>query len=264
MAIPSRGFRFFRRAARRVESEKHRSPTSVGGLRRGHVSDLAFHVKRFTPIHLVLAQQVGKEEVMGEPRADGEDNKRWARRRKGAARTLSLGVHSGLVILWKVRKFVATRLLQVLNCHYFHRTMHYVKTFFRLLLGVFMTYAGYSHLTFNRLAFVAQVPMWLRFSDGFTDFVVVASGVVEIALGLAMLFPFRHKAKVGALLALFYVLIFPGNLNQYFYHIDSFGLVTDTQRLIRLFFQPVLIALALWSTGGWSEWKAWWRAIRGR
>lgn len=110
MAIPNRGLRLFRRAARRVESEKHRSPTSVGGLRRGHVSDLAFHVKRFTRIHLVLAQQVGKEEAIGEPRADGEDNKRWARRRKGAARTLSLGVHSGLVILWKVRKFVATRL----------------------------------------------------------------------------------------------------------------------------------------------------------
>lgn len=110
MAIPNRGFRFFRRAARRVESEKHRSPTSVGGLRRGHVSDLAFHVKRFTRIHFVLAQQVGEEEGMGEPSADGEDNKRWARRRKGAARTLSLGVHSGLVILWKVRNFVATRL----------------------------------------------------------------------------------------------------------------------------------------------------------
>lgn len=110
MAIPYRGFRFFRRAAHWVESEKHRSPTVVGGLRRGHVSDLAFHVKRFTRIHLVLAQQVGKEEAMGEPRADGEDNKRWARRRKGDARTLSLGVHSRLVILWKVSKFVATRL----------------------------------------------------------------------------------------------------------------------------------------------------------
>ena len=110
IAIPNRGFRFFRRTAHRVESEKRRSPTSVGGLRRGHVSDLAFHVKRFTPIHLVLAQRFGKEEAMGEPRADGEDNKRWARRRKGAARTLSLGVHSGLLILWKVSKFVATRL----------------------------------------------------------------------------------------------------------------------------------------------------------
>ena len=110
MAIPDRGFRFFRRAVRRVESEKHHSPTSVGGLRRGHVSDLAFHVKRFTRIYLVLAQQVGEEEAMGEPRADGEDNKRWARRRKGTARTRPLGVHSGLVILWKVSKFVATRL----------------------------------------------------------------------------------------------------------------------------------------------------------
>lgn len=110
MAIPDRGFRFFQRAARRVESEKHRSPTVVGGLRRGRVSDLAFHVKRFAPIHLVLAQRFGEEEAIGEPRADGEDNKQWARRRKGAVRTLSLGVHSGLVILWKVRNFVTTRL----------------------------------------------------------------------------------------------------------------------------------------------------------
>lgn len=110
VAIPDRGFRFFRCTAHRVESEKHRSSTPVGGLRRGRVSDLAFHVKRFTPIHLVLAQQVSKEEAIGEPSADGEDNKRWARRRKGAARTLSLGVHSGLVILWKVRNFVATEL----------------------------------------------------------------------------------------------------------------------------------------------------------
>ena len=81
---------------------------------------------------------------------------------------------------------------------------------FRLLLGAFMTYAGVSHLTFNRLEFVAQVPMWLRFSEGFTDFVVLSSGVVEIALGLSMLFLYKHKAVVGALLALFFVLIFPG------------------------------------------------------
>ena len=164
----------------------------------------------------------------------------------------------------KVSNFVRTKLSHKHFRFLSPRTMHHVKTFVRLLLGVFMTYAGYTHLTIHRLHFVAQVPMWLRFSDGFTDFVVLASGVVEILLGLAMLLLVRHKAKVGALLALFYVLIFPGNLNQYFYHIDSFGLVTDTQRLIRLFFQPVLVALALWSTGGWSEWKAWWRAVCGR
>ena len=140
--------------------------------------------------------------------------------------------------------------------------MNIIKTILRLLLGAFMAYAGFSHLTFNRLEFVAQVPMWLRFSDGFTDFVVLSSGVVEIALGLSMLFLFKYKAVVGALLALFYVLIFPGNLNQYFYHIDSFGLNTDTARLIRLFFQPVLIVLALWSTGGWEAWKRCWRQLK--
>ena len=128
--------------------------------------------------------------------------------------------------------------------------MSYLKTFFRLLLGLFMTYAGFSHLTFNRQEFVAQVPTWLQFSEGFTDFVVLASGVVEIALGLGMLFLWKKKAVVGALLALFYVAIFPGNINQYVNHIDAFGLNTDNLRLIRLFIQPVLIFLALWSTGG--------------
>ena len=105
--------------------------------------------------------------------------------------------------------------------------MKYLKLFIRLLMGVFMTNAGFSHLTVARQEFVAQVPTWLQFSDGFTDFVVLASGVVEVALGLAMLFLWKKKALVGALLALFYVLIFPGNINQYVNHIDAFGLNTD-------------------------------------
>ena len=135
--------------------------------------------------------------------------------------------------------------------------MKYLKLFFRLLLGLFMTYAGFSHLTFNRQEFIAQVPTWLQFSPEFTDFVVLASGVVEITLGLGMLLLWKKKALVGALLALFYVAIFPGNINQYVNHIDAFGLNTDNLRLIRLFFQPVLIFLALWSTGGWKYWKLW-------
>jgi len=133
--------------------------------------------------------------------------------------------------------------------------MKYLKFCFRLLLGLFMTYAGYSHLTHARQEFVAQVPVWLQFSTDFTDFIVLASGVVEICLGLSMLFLYKKKALVGALLALFYVLIFPGNINQYANHIDAFGLDTDQARLIRLFFQPVLVFLALWSTGGWNYCK---------
>ena len=136
--------------------------------------------------------------------------------------------------------------------------MKYVKLIFCLLLGAFMAYAGTSHLTFNRQEFVAQVPTWLQFSPGFTDFVVLASGVVEIAFGLGIIFlAAKKRAVAGALLALFYVAIFPGNINQYVNHIDAFGLNTDTLRLIRLFFQPVLIFIALWSTNGWEYWKLW-------
>ena len=121
-----------------------------------------------------------------------------------------------------------------------------------------MACAGTSHLTFNRQEFVAQVPTWLQFSPGFTDFVVLASGVVEISFGLSIIFlAAKKRAIAGALLALFYVAIFPGNINQYVNHIDAFGLNTDTLRLIRLFFQPVLIFIALWSTGGWKYWKLW-------
>lgn len=119
----------------------------------------------------------------------------------------------------------------------------------RILLGAFMLLAGIGHLTFQRTEFLAQVPRWLPDNPGFMDFVVVSSGVVEILLGLAMIFWVKQKVKVGIVLAIFYVLVFPGNISQYTHGIDAFGLDTDLKRLIRLFFQPVLILWALWSTG---------------
>lgn len=134
-----------------------------------------------------------------------------------------------------------------------------IKAIVKVLMGLFMVYAGFSHLTVAREEFVAQVPVWIQFSPGFTDFVVLASGVVEILLGLSMLILWKERSGwAGAALAIFYVLIFPGNINQYVEHINAFGLDTDQARLIRLFFQPVLIGLALWSTGGWSTLKTWW------
>ncbi|WP_028376118.1 MauE/DoxX family redox-associated membrane protein [Leeuwenhoekiella sp. MAR_2009_132] len=120
---------------------------------------------------------------------------------------------------------------------------------FRILLGSLMTLAGVGHLTFQRDEFQAQVPNWLPTDPAFIDFVVLASGVVEILFGLSMIFLVRYKVKVGLALALFYVLIFPGNISQYTNGIDAFGLDTDGKRLMRLFFQPVLILWALWSTG---------------
>lgn len=119
----------------------------------------------------------------------------------------------------------------------------------RTLLGAFMTFAGIGHLTFQREEFLAQVPSWLPQDPGFMDFVVLSSGIVEITLGLSMIFLWQQQVKVGIALAIFYILIFPGNISQYVNGIDAFGLDTDRKRFIRLFFQPVLILWALWSTG---------------
>jgi uncharacterized membrane protein len=113
-------------------------------------------------------------------------------------------------------------------------------------LGLFLTSAGYSHLTVNRIAFQAQVPTWLPLDP---DFVVIASGVVEILLGLSLLTLWRFRAHVGLVVALFFVAVFPGNINQFVNRIDAFGLNTDTARGVRLLFQPVLVLWALWSTG---------------
>ena len=125
------------------------------------------------------------------------------------------------------------------------------QKFMRILLGLFMVLAGIGHLTFQREEFQAQVPRWLPTDPAFMDFVVLASGIVEISLGLAMIFIVKYRIKVGMALAIFFVLIFPGNISQYTNGIDAFGLDTDQKRLIRLFFQPVLIFWALWSTGAW-------------
>jgi len=127
------------------------------------------------------------------------------------------------------------------------------QTIFKIILGLFILYAGISHLTFNRVDFQAQVPNWVPLSK---DLVVILSGVIEIILGLSMLFWNKKRVQVGFTLALFFILIFPGNISQYLNHQDAFGaLNSDKARLIRLFFQPVLIAWALWSTGACTAWR---------
>ncbi|MEI1280168.1 hypothetical protein V6Z05_17680 [Leptospira venezuelensis] len=126
------------------------------------------------------------------------------------------------------------------------------QNIFRFILGAFLFTAGVGHLTWQRTEFLAQVPNWLPM-DG--DLVVVLSGIVEIALGLSLILLYKIKADIGWIVALFFVLIFPGNISQYVNGINAFGLNSDMSRGIRLFFQPVLIAWALWSTGAWTAWK---------
>lgn len=116
----------------------------------------------------------------------------------------------------------------------------------RHLLGAIMTTAGIGHFTFARKDFQAQVPDWFPMDR---DFVVLASGVADVAAGAAEFFLPKQRKLTGLTLAAFYWLIYPGNIGQYAEKHSMPGLDNDRARLIRLFGQPALIAMALWSAG---------------
>jgi uncharacterized membrane protein len=128
--------------------------------------------------------------------------------------------------------------------------MSTLRTLARIALGTAMTGAGITHLTVARQEFRAQVPDWFPVD---ADAVVLVSGVAEVALGASFVALPKHQRTIGSLLAAFFVVIFPGNLAQYAEHTDAFGLDTDTKRLVRLFFQPVLVVWALYGGDVWGR-----------
>ena len=122
----------------------------------------------------------------------------------------------------------------------------------QVLLGAALVYAGISHLTTSRLEFQAQVPSLLK---TWADQIVIASGIVEITLGISLIALWKYRTQIGWVVALFFTAIFWGNISQYLNHTDAFGLNSDSARAVRLIFQPLLVIWALWSTGAWKKWK---------
>lgn len=130
----------------------------------------------------------------------------------------------------------------------------WIKLFLRGLLALVLLYAGIGHLSFARHKFELVVPDYLAFSQGFVDFLVLGSGVVEIALALALLLARKRLPQVGWALAIFFVLVFPVNIYQYMHRIDIPPLLaSDTARFVRLFIQPVFILWGLWVTNAWPR-----------
>ena len=123
--------------------------------------------------------------------------------------------------------------------------MRNLKAVARYLLALALIFAGTGHLSFARAEFQAQVPPWVPLEP---DFVVLASGLVEIILGLGLLINSKYQRTFGVLTALFFIAIFPGNISQYLSGTDAFGLNTDEARAIRLLFQPILVLWALWAS----------------
>ena len=126
------------------------------------------------------------------------------------------------------------------------------QNFTRIFLGIFLTFAGVSHLSFQRTAFLAQVPNWVPMNP---DMVVILSGFVEIILGALLVFFQSKKAVIGWIVAVFFVAVFPGNIAQLINHKHEFGLNSDLLLWLRLPFQPILIITVLWSTTAWSTWR---------
>lgn len=124
-----------------------------------------------------------------------------------------------------------------------------LRTISRVALGSALLIAGTGHLTVQRDEFQAQVPSWFPAN---ADAVVIVSGVAELVLGAALILSGKRSAPVGLIVAGFFIVIFPGNIAQFVEHKSAFGLDTDAKRFARLFFQPVLVLWALWSTGGWK------------
>ncbi len=112
-----------------------------------------------------------------------------------------------------------------------------------------MVFAGLSHLFWARKEFQAQVPdLVTEVLPIDKDGVVVASGAVEMMLGAALVVLPKERRRIGLILAAFFVAIFPGNIAQALGKRSAFGLDGDAARWVRLAFQPVLVAWALWST----------------
>lgn len=121
----------------------------------------------------------------------------------------------------------------------------------RLALSLFFAVAGIGHLVSTE-SFLAQVPPWMPAPDA----VILVSGVVELVIALTLAFaPRRWRPYVGWVVAGFLVAVFPGNISQLVTGTDGFGLDTDRARAIRLLFQPVLVVVVLWCTGGWAAWR---------
>ena len=119
----------------------------------------------------------------------------------------------------------------------------------RALLAALLIGAGLSHLARGRRGYRIVVPEWatqlLRLDK---DAIVVASGVVELMLGGALVVLPRERRRIGAAVAAFFVAVFPGNVHQWRTGRDAPLMRTDRARFVSLLLQPVLVVWALWST----------------
>jgi uncharacterized membrane protein len=110
-------------------------------------------------------------------------------------------------------------------------------------LAAAMVVAGISHLALPE-PFVQHLPEWVPGREP----LVAVTGLIEIGLGVALVFPRRWRAPAGLLTASFLVAVFPANVYVAVAGVDVEGQPGGAYPWIRLPLQALFIAWALWST----------------
>lgn len=113
----------------------------------------------------------------------------------------------------------------------------------RVILAAAMIVAGIAHFI-NPLPFLQHIPPWIPQRE----LIVYATGVIEVVLGLGLLAAPSHRRAIGRVLAVFLLAVFPGNIYVAVADVEVDGLPGGAYPWVRLPFQFVLIAWALWCT----------------
>ncbi len=113
----------------------------------------------------------------------------------------------------------------------------------RLGMAIALAFAGASHL-FLATPFIQHLPPWVPLRAE----IVFVSGLVEIALGIALLLPSSTRRRVGSVLALYFLAVFPGNVYVAVFDVEVDGQPGGAYPWLRLPLQLLFIAWALWST----------------
>ena len=117
------------------------------------------------------------------------------------------------------------------------RTKHILKYVF----AVFWILAGLNHFRSDEF-YLRMIPPYLPWHL----FLVYASGLVEIALGISLLVPWLQRLTAWGLIALL-VAVFPANIHMAV-HSELFPEFSPTLLWARLPVQALLIAWAYWFT----------------
>jgi uncharacterized membrane protein len=114
----------------------------------------------------------------------------------------------------------------------------------RLGMAAAMVFAGAAHW-FMPEPFVQHLPSWVPAAEA----LVLVSGGIEIALGGALLTRQPWRRFAGLTLAAYLVAVFPANVYVAVAAVDVDGQPGGWYPWIRLPFQVLFVAWALWSTG---------------